>query len=96
MEKKQKPTFPPSLNAIHVHAQERWQRDFLFQANPHNDNSEGKYFITTPMPYTDSLMTLNRGYTLTMVDIIANYQQMKGKNVLLSLALHHSGTRIQV
>lgn len=96
MNRKDTVTFPPALRAVENSAQERWRRENCFTAYKNSENPTSKYFVTTPMPYTDSLMTLNRGYTLTMLDIVANYQQMKGKNLLFSIFFHYGGTRIPV
>ena len=96
MQASKKEEFPPSLKAIQHFCQERWKQDRLFYTNPNYADPGNKFLITIPMPYTDSLISLNRAYTLMVADIMASYQQMKGKNVLLPLFFHYGGTRIQV
>jgi leucyl-tRNA synthetase len=85
------------LNQMHEYAQERWLKENVFEVRPDFTSGSGqKAFISTPMPYTDSLLSLNRGYAMAMTDIVANYQSLKGKNVLLSVNFHFGGTKISV
>jgi leucyl-tRNA synthetase len=93
MEKRQ---IPPSLYYVQNYAQAKWERESVHSAR-YEENAEGrKFFLTTPMPYTDALMTLNRGYALSLADAIASYQSLKGKCILFSMFFHFGGTRIQV
>ena len=96
MAEKSRTFFPPSLKAVQLKAQERWKNEGLFFSIVDPQKANNKAFVTIPMPYTDSLMSLNRAYTIMTADIMIGYQQMKGKNVLLPLFFHYGGTRIQV
>ncbi|KAK2953501.1 putative Leucine--tRNA ligase [Blattamonas nauphoetae] len=73
----------------------KWENEHTFEvaADPYGERP--KKTITTPMPYTDSLMSINRASALTTSDVYANYASMKGFNVLYSLNFHFSGTRIK-
>ncbi|KAK2951337.1 putative Leucine--tRNA ligase [Blattamonas nauphoetae] len=80
------------LKKIEQYAQRRWDKAHTFEDSRDTNEHQPKFFITTPMPYADSLMSFNRGYVLAITDIHANYQALKGKNVLFSLNFHYSGT----
>ncbi|KAK2956957.1 putative Leucine--tRNA ligase [Blattamonas nauphoetae] len=83
------------LQDIEQFSQNKWKDEHTFDVSPDPYEERPKKTITTPMPYTDSLMSLNRGFALTVTDIYANYASMKGSNVLLSLNFQFSGTRIK-
>ena len=89
-------TFPQSLQAVQKTVQDHWKNCGLFSIYNSYDPSQSKYLITTPMPYTDSLMSINRGDALVQTDVSANYQHMKSKRTLFPLFTHYGGTRIQV
>ena len=84
------------LFRVQQFSQNKWRKLKLFEAEPVYDDSVPKVFITTPMPYADVLMSINRALALVTTDIRANYHKLRGRNVLSALHFHFSGTIIQV
>jgi leucyl-tRNA synthetase len=85
-----------TLQRIQDDSQKKWKDMNLFEARADPENTLPKVVITTPDPYVDSLMSMNRGFAFVMCDIYANYQALQGKNILFSLGFQLSGTKIQV
>lgn len=84
------------LYNIQIYAQKKWNKMRIFDSNPKYDDPAKKVFVTSPMPYADTYISLDRAQALITADVIANYQALQGKNVLYALNFQFSGTRIKV
>ena len=60
--------------------QEKWQKDQLYQFNPHE--SRPRYIIDTPPPYPTGSIHMGHVLNWLYMDLIARYQRMKGCEVL--------------
>ena len=85
-----------SLLEIQKLCQQKWDEEKTFEVNASLTNNYPKYFVTTPLPYSDVLMSMNRAYSLVTADTEANYHALKGENVLYALNFHFSGTILNV
>jgi leucyl-tRNA synthetase len=77
-------------NKIEKKWQIRWEETGVFETNP--DPEKPKYFLTVAYPYPNSPQHIGHGRTYTLTDVHARYWRMKGKNVLLPMAWHYTGT----
>ncbi|MCH8519968.1 MAG: leucine--tRNA ligase [Nanoarchaeota archaeon] len=59
-----------------------------------NSNNKEKFFINFAYPYANSVMHIGHGRTITITDVVARYQRLRGKNVLFPLGYHISGTPV--
>ncbi|MEM2955422.1 MAG: leucine--tRNA ligase [Nitrososphaerales archaeon] len=69
-----------------------WESSHVFEANA--DFKREKYFVTVAYPYPNSPQHIGHGRTYTLADVHARYMRMKGKNVLLPMGFHYTGTPI--
>ena len=58
------------------------------------DINKKKYFCTFPFPYMNGRLHLGHAYTITNLDIQANYHRLLGENVLFPFGFHGSGMPI--
>jgi leucyl-tRNA synthetase len=76
------------------HIEDKWQRRWtearVFEINP--DTTRPKYYLTVAYPYPNSPQHIGHGRTYTLTDVHARYERMHGKNVLLPMAWHYTGT----
>ena len=70
--------------------QRRWAEERVFETNP--DPLKPKYYLTVAYPYPNSPQHIGHGRTYTLTDVHARYERMHGKNVLLPMAWHYTGT----
>ncbi len=70
--------------------QKRWADAKAFNTNP--DPTKPKYYLTVAYPYPNSPQHIGHGRTYTLTDVHARYQRMHGKNVLLPMGWHFTGT----
>jgi leucyl-tRNA synthetase len=84
------------LHDIETFAQSKWEKDRIFEVDADVNKTVEKCFVTTPMPYGDSRITLNRGYTWFMTDVYCNFKAMKGKKVLVTTNFHFGGPKTSV
>ncbi|MBD3390146.1 leucine--tRNA ligase [Candidatus Micrarchaeota archaeon] len=68
-----------------------WEKGGAY--NPKDEGGE-KQFYTAAFPYPNSPQHIGHGRTYTILDIHARYARLKGKNVLLPMAFHVTGTPI--
>ena len=75
--------------------EEKWQKKW---ADSHvyepEDYGGEKRFYTAAFPYPNSPQHIGHGRTYTILDIHARYGRLTGKNVLLPMAFHVTGTPI--
>ncbi len=71
--------------------QKLWEEKGTY--NPRDEGGE-KRFYTAAFPYPNSPQHIGHGRTYTILDIHARYARLKGKNVLLPMAFHVTGTPI--
>ncbi len=74
---------------------EKWQKEWG-DAHVYEPLDEGgeKKFYTAAFPYPNSPQHIGHGRTYTILDIHARYARLNGKNVLLPMAFHVTGTPI--
>ncbi len=74
--------------------EEKWQKKWndakAFNTDP--DPSKPKYYLTVAYPYPNSPQHIGHGRTYTLTDVHARFQRMHGKNVLLPMGWHFTGT----
>jgi leucyl-tRNA synthetase len=70
--------------------QKRWADAKAFETDP--DPSKPKYYLTVAYPYPNSPQHIGHGRTYTLTDVHARFQRMHGKNVLLPMGWHFTGT----
>lgn len=73
----------------------KWQKEWG-DAHVYEPKDEGgeKKFYTAAFPYPNSPQHIGHGRTYTILDIHARYARLCGKNVLLPMAFHVTGTPI--
>jgi leucyl-tRNA synthetase len=81
-----------ALLAIEKAAQERWEKDRPYEANP--IAGKEKYFITFPYPYMNGRLHLGHGFSFSKSEFAARFWRLKGRNVLWPFGLHVTGTPI--
>lgn len=79
-------------NAIQEKWRERWDKERVFETEPHEDKK--KYFVTVAYPYPNSPQHIGHGRTYTLADVHARYMRMRGYNVLFPMGFHYTGTPI--
>ncbi len=77
-------------NKIEAKWQKRWDDAKAFNTDP--DPSKPKYYLTVAYPYPNSPQHIGHGRTYTLTDVHARFQRMQGKNVLLPMGWHFTGT----
>ena len=70
--------------------QKKWADARIFETDP--DPEKQKYYLTVAYPYPNSPQHIGHGRTYTLTDVHARFQRMHGKNVLLPMAWHYTGT----
>ena len=70
--------------------QRRWAEAKAFETDPAIDKP--KFYLTVAYPYPNSPQHIGHGRTYTLTDVHARFQRMHGKNVLLPMAWHFTGT----
>jgi leucyl-tRNA synthetase len=70
--------------------QKRWDDAEAFNTEP--DPTKPKYYLTVAYPYPNSPQHIGHGRTYTLTDVHARFQRMHGKNVLLPMGWHFTGT----
>jgi leucyl-tRNA synthetase len=70
--------------------QKRWAESKVFETDPKLDKP--KFYLTVAYPYPNSPQHIGHGRTYTLTDVHARFQRMHGKNVLLPMAWHFTGT----
>ncbi|MBD3398450.1 leucine--tRNA ligase [Candidatus Micrarchaeota archaeon] len=71
--------------------QETWEERHIYEPK---DSGGEKRFYTAAFPYPNSPQHIGHGRTYTLLDIHARYARLAGKNVLLPMAFHVTGTPI--
>ncbi|MCP4646947.1 MAG: leucine--tRNA ligase [bacterium] len=71
--------------------QKRWADSHVYEPE---DSGGEKRFYTAAFPYPNSPQHIGHGRTYTILDIHARYGRLTGKNVLLPMAFHVTGTPI--
>ncbi len=77
-------------NKIEAKWQKKWDDAKAFNTDP--DPSKPKYYLTVAYPYPNSPQHIGHGRTYTLTDVHARFQRMQGKNVLLPMGWHFTGT----
>ncbi|MFA5763533.1 MAG: valine--tRNA ligase [archaeon] len=73
---------------------EQWKTDNAFGFNENTDKEV--YSIDTPPPYINSPVHIGHASTYTIMDFIARFQRMNGKEVLFPLGLDQNGLPIEI
>ncbi len=73
---------------------EQWKNDNAFGFNENTDKEV--YSIDTPPPYINSPVHIGHASTYTIMDFIARFQRMIGKEVLFPLGLDQNGLPIEI
>lgn len=71
--------------------QGRWAEAHVFEANP---DGRKKYYLTVAYPYPNAPQHIGHARTYTLADVHARYMRMRGRNTLLPMAFHYTGTPI--
>jgi len=71
--------------------QEKWTDAHVYE--PQDSGGEKRYY-TAAFPYPNSPQHIGHGRTYTILDIHARYARLAGKNTLLPMAFHVTGTPI--
>ena len=71
--------------------QERWGKAGVYEPQ---DSGGEKRFYTAAFPYPNSPQHIGHGRTYTLLDIHARYARLSGKNTLVPMAFHVTGTPI--
>ncbi|VVB65457.1 Leucine--tRNA ligase [Candidatus Gugararchaeum adminiculabundum] len=71
--------------------QKKWREKKAYESNP--DKRE-KFYLTAAFPYPNSPQHIGHARTYTTTDVYARFKRMQGKNVLLPMAFHVTGTPI--
>jgi leucyl-tRNA synthetase len=79
------------LRKIEEKWQERWEKQHAYEPE---DSGGEKKFYTAAFPYPNSPQHIGHGRTYTILDIHARYARLTGKNVLLPMGFHVTGTPI--
>ncbi|MCD6478503.1 MAG: leucine--tRNA ligase [Candidatus Diapherotrites archaeon] len=76
--------------------EEKWQRYWHEQKifEPEIDKSKEPFYIQAAYPYPSGAMHIGHARTYTVADIVAKYSMLKGKNVLMPMGWHVSGTPV--
>ncbi len=80
------------FKAISTKWQRKWEKEKVFEANPHR--TKKKFFITIPYPYISGSLHIGHARVVTEADVYARFQRMIGNNVLYPMAFHISGTPV--
>jgi valyl-tRNA synthetase len=73
---------------------EEWKKDNAFGFNPNTDKEV--FSIDTPPPYINSPVHMGHASTYVIMDFIARFQRMQGKEVLFPLGLDQNGLPIEI
>lgn len=75
--------------------EEKWQKKWAEEGvyEPKDEGGEKKFY-TAAFPYPNSPQHIGHGRTYTILDIHARYSRLHGKNVLLPMGFHVTGTPI--
>lgn len=71
--------------------QKKWAEERVYEPG---DRGGEKKFYTAAFPYPNSPQHIGHGRTYTLLDIHARYARLSGKNVLLPMGFHVTGTPI--
>ncbi len=76
--------------------EEKWQKEWadsgLFE--PRVNAGKKPFYIQVAYPYPSGAMHIGHARTYTVTDIVAKYNMLKGKNVLMPMGWHVSGTPV--
>ncbi len=72
-----------------------WEKNFLFYPNL-NKKKEKSYSIIMPPPNITGNLHIGHAFQQTIMDIIARYKRMIGKNVLWVMGTDHAGIATQI
>jgi methionyl-tRNA synthetase len=61
----------------------------------YSDTSKSTFAVTTPLYYVNDLPHIGSAYTTMAADVVARYQRMRGKSVLLITGTDEHGQKIQ-
>src|SRR3989344_9289173 len=72
--------------------QKKWEENKIFEvkSNPKKE----KFLITVPYPYISGSLHIGHARVVTEADVYARFMRMTGKNTLLPIAFHISGTPV--
>jgi len=73
--------------------QRAWEKAGTFKVDV-QDYKKEKYYIAIVYPYMNGLLHLGHLFTYTFSEVMARYQRMQGKNVLVKFGFHCTGTPI--
>lgn len=83
-----------ALRALEAAAQERWQRDRVFEVDAGMEDSKQKWLGTAPYPYMNGRLHLGHAFSYSKVEFAAGFQRLLGKNALFPFGFHATGMPI--
>eukprot|EP01112_Ceratiomyxa_fruticulosa_P016056 TRINITY_DN4815_c0_g6_i1.p1 TRINITY_DN4815_c0_g6~~TRINITY_DN4815_c0_g6_i1.p1 ORF type:complete len:1112 (+),score=284.52 TRINITY_DN4815_c0_g6_i1:32-3367(+) len=85
------------LRGVEDEIQKFWADNKVFQYDaPDVSNVEKpKYLVTFPYPYMNGRLHLGHAFTVSKADFAANFQRLKGKQVLFPFGFHCTGMPIK-
>jgi len=85
-------TFQPNeLESSHY---EEWEKSGHFQCKPESDKSP--FTVMMPPPNVNGSLHVGHGLVMTLQDVIARYQRMKGKDVLWQPGTDHASIAVDL
>lgn len=72
--------------------QDYWASEHIFE--PEIDRRKEAFYLQVAYPYPSGAMHIGHARTYTVADIVAKYNKLKGKNVLMPMGWHVSGTPV--
>lgn len=71
--------------------QDKWEKKKVFEPEM---NKKEPFYIQVAYPYPSGAMHIGHARTYTVGDVVAKYNMLKGKNVLMPMGWHVSGTPV--
>ncbi len=81
------------LLALEDNAQRFWEETKVFESN--REPQKEKYFVTFPFPYMNGKLHLGHAYSMSKAEFMAQFQRLKGRNVMWPFSFHLTGMPIQ-
>ena len=83
------------LRGIEASVQSMWEEEKFFEVDRNSDRGNGKFLVTFPYPYMNGRLHLGHAFSMTKAEFRANYERIKGRNVLFPFGFHCTGMPIQ-
>ena len=80
------------FSKIEEKCQKYWSSEHIFE--PEIDRKKEPFYLQVAYPYPSGAMHIGHARTYTVADIVAKYNMLKGRNVLMPMGWHVSGTPV--